>query len=202
MDKDEIENLSSINLGTNIFYLNKTEVKNQLLTNPYISDVKIHRKLPSIVVLDVVERKPQYYIFRGQEYIVVDDQGVALESVLSLEASRVDSKTLVEITGLDTSQITIGEKISDNDKKIEQFQVFSDLIHRNKSDAVITSIDLENDADIKVFFREIMVKVGSLNDMENKLNKAINIITQKNLGELKGYIDLSFDGDPVMSIEE
>lgn len=66
MDKDEIENLSSINLGTNIFYLNKTEVKNQLLTNPYISDVKIHRKLPSIVVLDVVERKPQYYIFRGK----------------------------------------------------------------------------------------------------------------------------------------
>ena len=48
---------------------------------------------------------------------------MALESVLSLEASRVDSKTLVEITGLDTSQITIGEKISDNDKKkSEQFQ--------------------------------------------------------------------------------
>ena len=74
-------------------------------------------------------------------------------------------------------------------KNLSNFRVFSDLIHRNKSDAVITSIDLENDADIKVFFRKIMVKVGSLNDMENKLNKAINIITQKNLGELKGYID-------------
>lgn len=202
LDKDLIESLSNINFGSNIFYLNKKEVRNQILTNSYISDVKVHRKLPSTVVLEVVERRPQYYIVKGKEYIIVDNEGVALESVLSIAASRADSKSLVEITGLDTSQIKVGEKIEKNNKKIEQIEVFSDLIQRNKSEDTITAIDLERDADIKVYFKEIMVRVGNLSDMENKLNKAINIIIQKNLNDLKGYIDLSFDGDPVMSIEE
>lgn len=202
VNNEEIENLSNINLGSNIFYLNTKEVRKQLLTNPFIYDVKIHRKLPSRVVLDVVERKPQYYMYKGQEYIIIDTEGVALESVLSIDAARADSKTLVEITGLDTSQIKIGEKVGNNNKKNEQLQVFSDLIQRNKSEALISCIDLESDADIKVYFKEIMVKVGSLNDMESKLNKAINVITQRNLGDSKGYIDISFDGVPVMSIEE
>lgn len=202
VDKEEVQGLSNINLGTNIFNLNKNTVRQQILTNPYISDVKIHRNLPSTVLLDIVERRPQYYISTEQEYIIVDTEGVALESVLSIDASRANSESLVEITGLDISQIVIGEKVGSNDKKIEQLHVFSDLIQRNQSEAIITCINLESDADIKVNFKDIMVKVGSINDMEGKLNKAINIITQQNLVNLKGYIDLSFDGDPVMSIEE
>ncbi|NLZ47331.1 MAG: FtsQ-type POTRA domain-containing protein [Clostridiales bacterium] len=202
LDKGEIESLSNVNLGSNIFYLNKNEIRKQLLSNPYISNVKIHRKLPSTVELEIIERKPQYYIFREEDYIIVDTEGVALESVLSLDAARKDSNVLVELTGLDISEIKIGEKVSNDNKKIEQLQVFSDLIQRNISDTVITAINLESDADIKVYFKDIMVKVGNINNMESKLNDAINIITQKNLADLKGYIDISFDGDPVMSIEK
>jgi cell division protein FtsQ len=44
------------------------------------------------------------------------------------------------------------------------------------------------------------IKLGSADDMKNKLNKALNIIEQEKLSAAKGYVDVRFDGNPVFYI--
>jgi cell division protein FtsQ len=193
---EEIVKLSDINIESNIFSLNKKEVKEKIVSNSYISEVTINRKLPATVILTVTERRPRYYIARGKEYILTDESGYALEIVQS-----VKGLDLVQLSGVDAEAAGIGSKVSTDGKKLNQIKVFSALMERNISEIDITSIGLEISSDIKVYFKGIMVKVGSIDDMESKLNRAINIITQQNIENSKGYIDVSFNGDPVISIE-
>lgn len=193
----DIENLSEINLGSNIFLLSKTDIRDKILANPYISDVKVHRKLPSMVVLEIAERTPQYYIYNDKEYVILDVSGYVLEIT-----STITDKKLVQLSGLDPALAEPGSLISEDSRRLQQIEVFSDLIKRNISDTKITAIDLESGSEIKVYFNNIEVKTGNIEEMQEKLNKAINIINQQGLKNSKGYIDVSFDEAPVISIEE
>lgn len=194
---EDIEKLSDIKIERNIFSFRKKEVKENLLSNSYISEVSIKRKLPSTVIIEVVERKPKYYIVSRKEYVLIDSIGYVLERVQSIKGFD-----LVELAGIEGDAALQGNNIVSDKKNTNQIEVFSDLIDRNLSDITISSIDVQSSADIKVYFGDILVKVGSIDRMESKLNKAINIITQQNIKNAKGYIDVSFNGDPVISIEE
>lgn len=195
--KDEIIELSNIHLGSNIFSLKKDAVRNNLLSNSYIQEVKITRKLPSIINIEVSEREPQYYIVKGKEYVIIDKNGIVLDIVGSLKGFK-----LVQISGITEEESSTGGLVSKEAKKIKQIETFTDLIDRGLSDIKITALDLSSNTDIKVYFNNIMVKVGGIEDMQDKLNRTINIITQQNIKDSKGYIDISFKGDPVMYIEK
>jgi cell division protein FtsQ len=193
---EEIEKLSEISLGSNIFNLSKDKVSSKILSNPYVSEVRVKRQLPSIAVLEVKERIPQYYISRGKQYVILDTAGYVLQT-----ADSIADQNLVQLSGVDASKAFPGNPISTESRKLQQIEVFSDLMGRSLSDTRISAIDLEGNSEIKVYFNNIMVKAGSIEGMQDKLNKAINIIDQQNLKNLKGYIDVSFDGAPVISVE-
>ena len=196
VSSEEIEKLSDIKTDSNIFLLEKNEVKEKILQNPYISEVVVKRKLPSTVSIGITERTPKYYSINGKEYVLTDATGYILEVVESIKGLE-----LIQLSGIDAAVVP-GSKIVSDEKKINQIKVFSDLIDRNLSEVSISVIELQSNSDIKVYFNNIMVKVGSIDAMENKLNKAINIITQQNIKNANGYIDVSFNGDPVISIKE
>jgi cell division protein FtsQ len=46
----------------------------------------------------------------------------------------------------------------------------------------------------------MLIKLGTNDDLLKKLNRAINIITEKKLTTLEGYVDVSFTGNPVYHI--
>lgn len=46
------------------------------------------------------------------------------------------------------------------------------------------------------------IKLGSNEDLPKKLNRAINIISAENLSASTGYVDVSFNGNPVFSVEK
>ncbi|WP_163194803.1 cell division protein FtsQ/DivIB [Clostridium thermarum] len=194
---EDIENLSEINIGSNIFLLSKADTRENILSNPYISDVKVKRKLPSVVLLEITERTPQYYISKGNEYVILDVSGYVLEIT-----GAITDKSLVQLSGLDAALAQPSMLISEDSRRLQQIEVFSDLIKRNISDTKITAIDLQSSSEIKVYFNNIEVKAGSIDGMQEKLNKAINIISQQELQNLKGYIDVSYDEAPVISIED
>ena len=65
----------------------------------------------------------------------------------------------------------------------------------------MTSIDLTNTKDLKIHYGDIYVILGTVYGLEDKLNKAINILQSDGVKSSKGYIDVSFNGIPVVSIQ-
>ena len=196
---EEIIRLSNINNGTNLFYQNFDSSKKAIMSNPYILGVDFFRKIPNTVEIRVLERKAEFYSLDGSKFAIFDKNLMVLEL-----KDNISNMKLVRIDGIDIKSIQLGNTIGNSeDKKVKTIKTISDLILR-KEDGVpdMTSIDLNDTKDLKIYYGDIYVILGTGYGIENKLNKAIDILLQAEVVKsAKGYIDVSFDGIPVVSIQ-
>ncbi|MBL4937950.1 FtsQ-type POTRA domain-containing protein [Clostridium sp. YIM B02515] len=197
INSDEIVKLSKINKGINIFYLNFKSVQTNLQSNPYILSADISRKLPNTIVISIKEREAVFYSKRDNKYLIIDKNGIVLE-----EKDDISQMKLTNLQGFDTKEVKIGEVIPSQDKrKIENISLITELISNNSSGIDITSIDLSNDLNLLAYSNNMCIKLGNGN-IKDKLNKALNVIVTSNLKDQKGYIDVSYEGNPVIFTEK
>lgn len=197
--KKEIIKLSNIHTGNNIFYMNTKQSEKDILLNPYILEAVVKRKLPNIIQITVKEREAAFYNKKGKKIVIIDKHGVALE-----EKDNIKNMKLIKLEGMDFEKSEIGKELKCDDKrKIKFIGEITDLITRmNENVPVITLVDINSMIDIKVYFGNMVIIMGNSNDFESKLNKAINILCQNNMKNSKGYIDVSFNGNPVVFVEK
>ncbi|MGG7077699.1 cell division protein FtsQ/DivIB [Clostridium sardiniense] len=194
------EKLQSIK-GENIFFIKSSEVEKVLKSDPYVNGVTLKRHFPSTLEVDVKEKNVGYYVKYGDEYDVISSDLVLLEKVNKLKGDG-----LIEIKGLKSEGRKIGEKYVDtkDDKRLENFlETLYEIKNANTTKNKITMVDVTNINDIIVYFNnDVKVKVGNGNDLIKKINTALNILEDKKLDFKKGYIDLSFEGTPVIKEEK
>lgn len=194
------EKLQSIK-GENIFFIKSSEVEKVLKSDPYINGVTLKRHFPSTLEVDIKEKNIGYYVKYGDEYDVISSDLVLLEKVNKLKGDG-----LIEIKGLKSEGRKIGEKYVDtkDDKRLENFlETLYEIKNSNTTKNKITMVNVTNINDIIVYFNnDVKVKVGNGNDLIKKINTALNILEDKKLNLKKGYIDLSFEGTPVIKEEK
>ena len=105
--------------------------------------------------------------------------------------------------GINFSNPTLGGEIPlDNKKKLEDIKTLSDVIYNynaKEENIKITMIELNNFIDIKIHCNNnVYIKIGTDDNMAEKLSKAFSILKDKQFKNMKGYIDVSFDGNPVI----
>ena len=196
--KEEIIKLSNINIGSNLFYQNLESSKKLIMSNPYILDVNFSRKIPNKVEILVKERKAEFYSTAESKFVIFDKNSMVLEL-----KNNIDNMKLIRIDGIDVKKLELGKTIDDTDgKKVKIISTISDLISRKKDGVPdMTSIDLTDAKDLKVYYGNIYVILGTGYGIEDKLNKAINILQSDGVKSSKGYIDVSFNGIPVVSLQ-
>lgn len=189
---------SKISKGNNIFYIDLDSAKKNLLKNPYILEAQIKRKLPSTLVVTIKEREAVFYGNKGNKYFVLDRNGAVLE-----ERQDINNMKLVKLQGFDESKSKLGQPIVvDDERKIETARELSALLGSKKDNYGISIVDIGDITNIKVYYNNICIKLGNNQSLDVKLNKAFNIVFQKEeLKGKKGYIDVSFEGNPVVFIE-
>lgn len=102
---DEVITIADAKLGGNLFWgAGDSDIEDNLNKNPYFSEVKVKRKLPSTLVLEVEERGQIAAIVYGDKYVVIDKAGTVLRK------SDVDPK-LTLLTGLTISKLNVGESV-------------------------------------------------------------------------------------------
>lgn len=79
VSKEEIEALCNFDAYKNIFWINTLSVSKDLESNAYIEEVKVHRKLPNTVVIEVKERVPKFMLQIADSYVYINNQGYLLE---------------------------------------------------------------------------------------------------------------------------
>nr|WP_288793748.1 FtsQ-type POTRA domain-containing protein [uncultured Eubacterium sp.] len=101
----EVVNISNAATGVNIFRRdNVKNIRRRLLANPYFTEVKVKRKLPSTMVIQVTERKQTAAFLYGASYIVVDGNGLVLR--------KTDVKPEITlIQGFHLTRMDVGKKI-------------------------------------------------------------------------------------------
>lgn len=195
---DSVIKISNLVKGNNIFYIDLDSAKKNLLKNPYILDAEVKRELPSTLTITIKEKEAVFYGKKGNSYFVLDRNGSVLE-----EREDIKDMRLVKLQGFDENKSKLGEPIVvDDDRKIETARELSTLLGSKKDNYGVSTVDIQDITNIKIYYNNICIKLGNNERLDEKLNKAFNIIFQKEeLKNQKGYIDVSFEGNPVVFIE-
>lgn len=180
--------------GQNIFTIDKDEVTNKVLQNPYIKEAKVKKKGISALNISVEEVEISYYIQDGANYKVITNEGFYVEQLTNLEG-----KNLVSVVGVQDNGKGIGEKIIDDENTIKVLNEFTPLINSTLSELGVSKIDVSNVLNIKAYINGVEILFGDTDNLIEKMNTVLNILEQNIIK--KGYIDVSFDGAPVVKIE-
>ena len=187
--KNEIISLSKIQIEENSFKLSKSKIKKQIKENAYIQDVKITRKLPSTILIEIEEREPAYLLEYAGSYVVIDKQGYMLE----IKTEKI-SLPIIQGEVTETSNFAVGNRLCTED--LERLAIISKIVELAKVNdiyTIITGIDISNKENIKLIF-ETEEKVAYLGDSSNMNTKILMIksILEKEEGK-PGEIFLNFD---------
>jgi cell division protein FtsQ len=199
--KAEINDAAKITLGSNIFNARFNQSKKRIMENPYILGVKFKKVFPSKVVIEIEERVAVFYGKVNNIYYVLDNKGILLE-----KRADIKNKSLVNLIGFKYEQSRVGDLVySEDDRKIIIANDITSIIteYRKTNSAIaITVVDVSNVLDVKVFSGDMCIKFGTSDDLKNKFNKSINIISQLEYKGAKGYVDVSSKSNPVVFVEQ
>jgi len=78
---DQIKTTSGIAVGLNIFALDTDGAERKLLENPWIAEVKVTRRLPSILRVELSEREAAAVVALGERLYLVTPEGVPFKEV-------------------------------------------------------------------------------------------------------------------------
>lgn len=159
--------LSEIQIGENIFKVNKSRVRSLIKYEPYVDEVEVKREFPGTITLTVKERSPKYLIEKDGMYIYIDKNGYALEK----SSETLDLPILKGIT-TDISTLTMGGRVYDSDlSKFNDLIKIIDGIKNNNIEEKLTSIDISNDDNYILEFEEEHKKIclGDTSNLSTKM---------------------------------
>ncbi|MDL2280423.1 FtsQ-type POTRA domain-containing protein [Selenomonadales bacterium OttesenSCG-928-I06] len=189
----EIANINN-NKEINVFSLDTVEIKERLLSDLRVSEVNITRKLPTTIVIDIKERKPVAFVEFKYGFVQIDKD--ALVFSVSKSISNINIPT---IKGPILGNVHIGDQIENSDiKNILSYLKLLDEATLNS----LKEISFNNDAISTITSDSILIKVGSLDRIEEKAALTISILKDIKDNKLKvEYIDLSY-ATPVIKIKQ
>ena len=178
-------------LGQNIFLFSSDDTKAFFERQPYYKYMKIKRVFPSSIEITVEEKKAEVNYYKDGVISLATREGILLE----IGANAVEGVTLIDQISLPG----LGENIyEEHPDKIKVLKEFKYLQERNISEINFTDLDLRDMTNIRTYYKNLEVRLGYADSLKEKLNAAINIISDGNLQDVKGYVDLSYVEEPVV----
>ncbi|MEI3395377.1 MAG: FtsQ-type POTRA domain-containing protein [Clostridia bacterium] len=189
ISSDTIISLSQLSLGQNIFKFNKNKTEKNIKTNAYIENVKIERKFPNKIEIQVEERQRDYNVEFLNGYAYINKQGYILEK----SQEKLDLPT---IQGISTEEEQIVEGNRLNSEDLEKLETVIQIMSTCKNydlDTKVTTINIENKDEYSLYMEEEKktIYLGNKNNLSNKM-LYVKTIIEKNQGK-EGYIYV--DGD-------
>ncbi|MFA9399439.1 MAG: cell division protein FtsQ/DivIB [Clostridiaceae bacterium] len=196
ISSEEIIKISKIQLGSNIFLINKKDLAKNIKMNPYVSEVYIKREIPDSLNVSITERTEAYYTQCDNGFLILDKDS----NVLSENSKQPN---YVNFTGINTENYEFGKALKiENSEKINIIKEFLLLSEGNDSGLEFSSIDVENINNLKLYINDMCIILGNKDNLDVKLSHGIQMIIEQELLDKKGYIDVSYEGVPVYYIEK
>lgn len=181
--------LSTLNYDTNIFKFNKRKIMHAIEENAYVEDVKIKRKLPSTVEIEINERVTTFMIQYTDSYVYINNQGYMLE----ISTDKANVPIIVGFT-TDLNNIKVGNRLDIKD--LEKMNMIIRLYETAKNvelEEYITKIDISDTKEYKIYMDELgkTILLGDASDLNSKMLELKEIL-HKTQGK-NGIVFLNVD---------
>lgn len=191
---EELISLSGIQLEENTFQLKGSQIEENIKQNAYIDQVKLKRKLPDKIELQVTERKPSFMLAFANAYVYISNQGYMLEVAQNQIAKPI-------ITGFLTpeEEIHVGNRLCMED--LQRLEHALQIMKSAEANGIGNKVTKINIADKQNYLLEIkeekkIIHIGDNSNLSTKMLYIISIIEEnkKVEGEIFVNTDLSNKG--------
>jgi cell division protein FtsQ len=192
--EQQILETSGVETGENLFMLNKYSIANRLNEKlPYIEEVRINRKLPDTLLIDVTECAHTYALTQDGTAWLISSNGKIVDS-----CTPADAKDLPSIDGCKLQKPSVSSKIalsSGSQTRLNSLlSLLKALEDANLTDQVNT-IHLDSAAELSMDYGgRFTVKLLYGVDYAYKLRNLTAVIDALQTNET-GTIDLTKDGE-------
>lgn len=197
----QIIDSSYIKLNKNIFLLRTSKKVKAIEDLPFIKSVKVSRRLPDTINIDVIERKSEYLAYDkdSNKYYKLDSDGVILESI-NIDQKRNDELLTYGIMFDDN--VVLGSKINDADiSKLRIYQEIYEQIKKSNINLPITKLNFENSLTTILLNDKLSVIFPNDTNLEYNVNFLSNII--KNIGaDSTGVIDMTKSNPTFSNVQD
>lgn len=184
VSSEMIISLSGLKTDENIFKFSGLSVEKKIKENAYVESVKIHRKIPNKIQIDVKERIPTYSVDFLGKYAYINTQGYIIDI-------SEDKKELPVIQGVSTAEDQIIPNNRLNNEDLEKLEIIIKIMNvakENNLDTKVTSIDISKANEYSIYLEEEQktIYLGDGNNLSTKMIYIVAIIEKEkgNAGEI------------------
>ena len=157
---ENIIRVSNISIGENIFKINISKNEKYIENLYFIKNADIKRKLPSSIIIEVIEKEPFMIVNDSKNYIYIDDEMTVIN-----EKSSNDNPNIPLLSNISLTSAEPGQKIEVNKMWI------LDMVYN-------MAIDFKK-ADVLKNISEFYITDGNSVDLYTKGGSVIKIVNQK-----------------------
>ena len=177
VSKEEIEALCDFSSYRNIFWANNMSISKDLLQNPYIEDVVLHKKFPNTIVVEVKERIPKFMLQIADSYVYINSQGYLLEV-------STENIGLPIILGFktDLSNVEVGKRLDVEDlKRMDTIIKIVETAAIHEIDNLITKIDISDERNYTIILESEgkTVYLGDATDLNTRMIYLSGILSRE-----------------------
>lgn len=197
IQKDNVINVSSINVGENIFKISTRLGEKNLKKLPYVKEVKIKRKFPRGIIIDIIERKAIIQIKEISSIMLLDVEGYILDIV------DTEDEKLPLLIGLNIGD----KKIGNNIFSIPEIKEGIEFISEGQASGLLPKmkkIDMADNNNINIVLIDgISVAFGTLYNVKYKVSLLNEILKDVEEKQLPCKMILMDRGDnPIIVLDE
>lgn len=197
LSDEEVVLLSGLRPGANIWQIPVAEVEARFRQNPWVQSVRVERRLPNVIIIALEEREPAALLPHHGTFLVLDEQGMALD----LEETLPDLEVPI-LTGLPQEGYEVGTVVPSEELAIA-LRVLRSLGARYRK--AIVEIHIDPDRTVTLYSGAgAPVYLGqaspALEDRLGVLGAILDDIAARQL-RVK-YVDLRYEGKPVVRVIE
>lgn len=165
--QEQIISLAGAKTGENLFEASLSAMKEKLLADPYIKNVKLKRRLPAEVVIIVEERKEDAAVPYGGKYIVIDNDGMVLR-----QADQEPALTL--LLGMTIKNMKPGTplEVEDNTSLTDTLKLLEDV---KKHELYFKRVDVSKVV-IKAYIYDQLICEGTPDDIRNNMDSLQEVL--------------------------
>ena len=201
LTESKIINTANIPMGENISLIDLDDVSKNFAGIIQIKDIRIRRKLPGTIVIDIKERSPFAIAVIGAGTSLIDDEGyIIAKQNLGPSAAGKDIAKYPVIRGIDKKTLENGNRLNSADRAFIRAALNS---FSNSSDFGTVQMDISKRDDIIIYIEDILkVKIGDTGGVEKKMK-----VVKALLGSIKDkwtkavYMDVKVPDSPVIKFK-
>lgn len=181
----EVKEIGGARTGMSIMRFPRADVRRRLLENTWVKEVRVGRRLPSTIVIELTERVPVAAVDDGNASFLIDESGFVI--------GAAGEETVVQIADLPVKTLVAGQKIEVKELS-ESLNVLNGLPEKIRTSvALVSAPSIDR---ITIYIANVEVIFGQAEKMEEKSMVLEEILARE--GESVIAIDVRTPESPIV----